>query len=276
MAGDGGHVWEVELQQQLEAQRAGFQRVVDEANATIKRLRRVIDDEHERHSATQAELENLKKGSIAMMKYVTSLQRKKHDEELDSLKERVREAQRAAVPKGGSTGKGRGRDSLERRAAELDAREREIDEQFARMSEERELRRAEADSRFTSEMDQLPEMQKIIVEKDAVRKQLSARLREVEAEARRLKLFEAVGRQRMAEGPGGRDLQLELQAWDDEIVRLRHELATRDLVIEEMRQAFDAKLRNSIALQRIKYEEEIADLKARADAQRPRLSLRRK
>ena len=276
MAGNSGGVFEVELQRQLEAQRMEFQRVVDEANAMIKRLRQVIEDEREGRAAADRELENLKKGSIAMMKYVTNLQRKKHDEELESLKDSLRAAQRPEAPRGGQGAKRAGTARYDRRAADLDAREREIDEQFARMNEERELRRAEADARFTSEMERLPEMQKIIVEKDAVLRELSARLREVEAEGRRLKLFEAVGKQKMAEGLGGHDLQRQLQAWDDEIVHLRHELAGRDQIIEEMQRTFDAKIRNTIALQRIKYEKEIADLKARADAERPRLSLRRK
>lgn len=276
MAGESGRVWEVELERQLETQRAEFQRVVDEANATIKRLHKVIDEERERHAATQTELENLKKGSIAMMKYATNLQRKKHDMELETLKESLREARRSPGARGRNAVKEPGAEALDRRADELDAREKEIKEEFARMKEERELRRADVDSKFIAEMERLPEMQKVIVEEDAELKQLSAKLQEVESEARRLRVYEAVGRGKMVLSNGGRDLERQLQAWDDEIVGLRHELATRDLHIEELQRTYDAKMRNTMALQRIKYEEEIAELKRRARVARPRLGLRRR
>lgn len=119
VAGAKGTRDERETQERLAAQRAEFQRVVDRANATIGDLRTFIRDMEERlkraeeavqverraREAAEGELENLKRGSQNMIRYVSSLQRKKHDEEirfmqemLDSLQKQVEHAKSLALP----------------------------------------------------------------------------------------------------------------------------------------------------------------------------------
>ncbi len=205
-----------------------------QARMKLEEFRDMYSREEKRRAEIEAELENLKKGSIAMMKYVTNLQRKKHDEELESLKETVREEEgrrktleeqvgtlekevaekRDALARAGSAGQpvagrpvpirgvaqvdsdalkvkeadfAKAKADLDRQNRALEIRRKEIEEQFQRMKEERELRRAEADSKFTSEMGQLPEMQKVIVEKDNRIKEIQITMESREDELRKLK-----------------------------------------------------------------------------------------
>ncbi len=205
-----------------------------QARMKLEEFRDMYSREEKRRAEIEAELENLKKGSIAMMKYVTNLQRKKHDEELDSLREGVREEEsrrkaleeqvgtlerelsekRDALAKAGSSAQPvagrpvpvRGgapadseairkkeselaelRSKLDGREKDLSARKRELDEQFQRLKEERELRRAEADSAFTSEMNKLPELQRAALEKDGKIKELQVSMEAREDELRKLK-----------------------------------------------------------------------------------------
>ena len=62
------------------------------AEAIIAQLRKELEAERTARQAAEAELEKLKKGSIDMMKYVTNLQRKKHDEELEQLRQELKTA----------------------------------------------------------------------------------------------------------------------------------------------------------------------------------------
>jgi KaiC/GvpD/RAD55 family RecA-like ATPase len=205
-----------------------------QARMKLEEFRDMYSREEKRRAEIEAELENLKKGSIAMMKYVTNLQRKKHDEEMESMKETIREEEsrrktledqvqtlekelaekrealaRAPAPaqpvagrpvpvRGGSAvdteavkklegelSKRQGQ--LEAKEKELTLKKRELDEQFQRLREERELRRAEADSAFTTEMNKLPEMQKLIVERDDTIKELRIQIEAKEDELRKLR-----------------------------------------------------------------------------------------
>lgn len=212
----------------------GMEDELRQARMKLEEFRDMYAREEKRRSEIEAELENLKKGSIAMMKYVTNLQRKKHDEELEGLKESVREEEsrrkaleeqvgalekevvekREALAKAGTAGQpvagrpvpvrggpavdteairakeaeiAKMRAEVDRQNKLLDARKREVEEQFKAMKEERELRRAEADSKFTSEMQQLPEMQKVIIEKDDKIKEVQISLEAREDELRKLR-----------------------------------------------------------------------------------------
>ena len=205
-----------------------------QARMKLEEFRDMYSREEKRRAEIEAELENLKKGSIAMMKYVTNLQRKKHDEELESLRETVREEEsrrkgleehvqtlekeviekREALAKAGTLPQPvagrpvpiRGgpavdsevvkakevqlaevRSKLEAEDRRLKAREKELTEQFQRLKEERELRREEADSQFNNKMNELPEMQKLIVERDDRIKELKISVESREDELRKLK-----------------------------------------------------------------------------------------
>lgn len=97
-----------EWQEQVAAQRAQFQRVVDDANATIRDLRAFLRDTEARleraqedlrsevraRESAEAEVESLKKGAQNMIKYVSGLQRKKHEEEVRFLTEQLEALQR--------------------------------------------------------------------------------------------------------------------------------------------------------------------------------------
>ncbi|HEX9708360.1 MAG TPA: ATPase domain-containing protein [Candidatus Thermoplasmatota archaeon] len=204
-----------------------------QARMKLEEFRDMYSREEKRRAEIESELENLKKGSIAMMKYVTNLQRKKHDEEIESLKETVHEEETrrktleeqvgnlerelvekkealARAPAGPQAVAGRPvsvrggsadveavrrqeaelaevRAKLEAKERELAARKRELDEGFQRMREERELRREEADSKFNQELGKLPEMQKLIVERDDAIKTMRVEMEAREDELRKLK-----------------------------------------------------------------------------------------
>jgi KaiC/GvpD/RAD55 family RecA-like ATPase len=79
------------------------------------------------------------------------------------------------------------RQLLEVKEKEIRAREKELAEQFNRLKEERALRRDEADAAFQQEMNKLPEMQKLIVERDDTIKELRVTLEAKEDELRKLK-----------------------------------------------------------------------------------------
>lgn len=204
-----------------------------QARMKLEEFRDMYSREEKRRAEIEAELENLKKGSIAMMKYVTNLQRKKHDEEIDSLKDSVREEESrrkalegqvsalekelaekkealARAPSGPQAVAGRPvsvrggsvdtetvrkleaeladvKAKQETKERELAARKKELDEQFQRLKEERELRRAEADNKLDQELGKLPEMQKLIVEKDDAIKTMRVEMEAREDELRKLK-----------------------------------------------------------------------------------------
>ncbi len=212
----------------------GMEDELRQARMKLEEFRDMYAREEKRRAEIEAELENLKKGSIAMMKYVTNLQRKKHDEELESLKETAREEEsrrkaleeqvgmlekdlaekREALAKAGTSAQpvagrplpvrggpvvdseairakeselAKARSEIDRQNKLLEARKREVDEQFQRMKEERELRRQEADSKFSSEMSQLPELQKASLEKDGRIKEMQISMESREDELRKLK-----------------------------------------------------------------------------------------
>jgi len=64
---------------------------VNRARAETEEARAEADKEKRRRSELEDELDNLKKGSIAMMKYVTSMQRKKAEEEVLELRRTLEE-----------------------------------------------------------------------------------------------------------------------------------------------------------------------------------------
>ena len=66
-------------------------RIVEDPSDEVRQLRARLAEETRRRETAEAELEALKKGSVAMMKYVSNLQRKKHDEELEFMKQEVAE-----------------------------------------------------------------------------------------------------------------------------------------------------------------------------------------
>lgn len=212
----------------------GMEDELRQARMKLEEFRDMYAREEKRRAEIEAELENLKKGSIAMMKYVTNLQRKKHDEELESLKETIREEEgrrkaldeqvqslereltekrealakapsppqavagrpipvRGGVPVSDEKVKAleqeltKQRQLLEVKEKEIRVRERELAEQFNRLKEERALRRDEADAAFQQEMNKLPEMQKLIVERDDTIKELRITLEAKEDELRKLK-----------------------------------------------------------------------------------------
>jgi hypothetical protein len=76
-------------------------RVVEDAEGVIRDLRALLAEEVKRREAAEAELAKLKEGSITMMKYVTNLQRKKHDEELQEMKQENKDLRaRKEAPRG--------------------------------------------------------------------------------------------------------------------------------------------------------------------------------
>jgi hypothetical protein len=77
----------------------------------IAELRAQLADEKARREAAEKELENLQKGSIAMMKYTANLQRQKNDEELRLKEARISdlEEQVEALKRGQGAGTKRAR-----------------------------------------------------------------------------------------------------------------------------------------------------------------------
>jgi KaiC/GvpD/RAD55 family RecA-like ATPase len=67
---------------------------VNRARADSEDAKAEADKEKRRRSELEEELDNLKKGSIAMMKYVTSMQRKKAEEEVIELKQTLEDERR--------------------------------------------------------------------------------------------------------------------------------------------------------------------------------------
>ncbi len=204
-----------------------------QARMQLEEFRDMYTREEKRRAEIESELENLKKGSIAMMKYVTNLQRRKHDEEVESLKETVREEEGrrktleeqlgtlegelaekkealARAPAGAQAVAGRPvsvrggsidseaikkqeaelavvRKKLESKDKELNVRRRDLDQRFKELKEERELRRAEADSKFNQELDKVPAMQKLVVQKDDAIKAMRIDMEAREDELRKIK-----------------------------------------------------------------------------------------
>ncbi len=268
---------DLEFRARLEVQRVEFQKVVDEANATLKRLGAELNAERSGREEAEAELENLKKGSIAMAKYVTNLQRKKHDEELADLQEQLRASEAKRRKLEAVAGRQEELDYKQKvveqslrqlgarrgsgaREEDLLRRERELLEQFQRLTEERELRRNEADEAFTNRKEELPEMQTLIVERDEKIKELAERCGELEGEVRRLRAIEGLTIESLSKSPKGEELRRRIAAWDDEIVRLRHQLADQGAELEKVKADFVVKMRNTVALQRIGYEKRIKEL----------------
>jgi KaiC/GvpD/RAD55 family RecA-like ATPase len=204
-----------------------------QARMKLEEFRDMYSREEKRRAEIESELENLKKGSIAMMKYVTNLQRKKHDEEIESLKESLREEENrrktieeqvaglekeltekkealARAPSGPQAVAGRPvsvrggnvdseavkrleselaevKEKQEAKERDLAARKKDLDEQFERLKEDRALRRAEADNKLEAELGKLPEMQKLIVEKDDRINTMRVEMETKEDELRKLK-----------------------------------------------------------------------------------------
>jgi len=67
---------------------------VNRARADVEDSKAESEKEKRRRSELEEELNNLKKGSIAMMKYVTSMQRKKTEEEVEDLRRAVEDETR--------------------------------------------------------------------------------------------------------------------------------------------------------------------------------------
>ncbi len=67
---------------------------VNRSRADVEDYKAESEKERRRRSELEDELNNLKKGSIAMMKYVTSMQRKKTEEEVEELRRTVEEETR--------------------------------------------------------------------------------------------------------------------------------------------------------------------------------------
>ena len=67
---------------------------VNRARADVEDSKAESEKEKRRRSELEEELNNLKKGSIAMMKYVTSMQRKKTEEEVEDLRQAVEDETR--------------------------------------------------------------------------------------------------------------------------------------------------------------------------------------
>jgi hypothetical protein len=293
---------EARWKEHLAKQREEFQKVVDEANATLRALRDELRWEQRRRGEVEAELENLKKGSVAMMKYVTNLQRKKHDEEVEDLKRLLRERRgesaggreesdymqkvvethletpRTARAAGAASARSQseapsteGANDLDAREMRLEAREREIEEQFQRLKEERQLRRHEVDSTLSFELGQLPEMQRLIVERDDAIKELLGQLDEAHAKLNGM----AAALRRDANGKplSFAEIDRARDEVDAVLVRQRHQLRQKDEEMARMKADFQTKMRNTIALQRIKYEQEIEAL--RRDAGKGRRRRRR-
>lgn len=277
--------WEVRAR--LEAQRLEFQRVVDEANAALKRLGAELNAERSRREETEAELENLKKGSTAMTKYVTNLQHKKHDEELADLQSQLRASEAKRRELEGRAGRQEELDYKQKvveaplrklgergspglREEDLARRERELLEQFHRLKEDRELGRQEGDEAFTNAMNELPEMQTLIVERDEKIKELVERCGALDNEVRRLRAIEGLTLESLSKSPKGEELRRRIAAWDDEIGRLRHQLADQGAELENVKADFVVKMRNTVAIQRIAYEKRTEELeKARGPRRSP-------
>jgi KaiC/GvpD/RAD55 family RecA-like ATPase len=87
----------VELREIIEEQALEVSQLetkVNRARAETEDSKAAADKEKRRRSELEEELDNLKKGSIAMMKYVTSMQRKKSEEEVIDLQKAVEEEKR--------------------------------------------------------------------------------------------------------------------------------------------------------------------------------------
>jgi chromosome segregation ATPase len=286
---------EAQWKERLAKQREEFQKAVDDANATLKALRDELRWEQRRRGEVEAELDNLKKGAVAMMKYVTDLQRKKHEEEVEDLKRRLsvkdagpsrqyedvddrvevakapptghagmRTAREAAAPVDGQGGAS----ALERRERQVEVRAREVEEQFQRLKEERDLRRAEADGRLDRELGRLPEMQKLVVERDQAIQALRRELEDAHLRISQLDL--ALRRDGQGRPLSQREVDRAREEVDAVLVRQRHELNEKDAEIARLKADLQTKMRNTIALQRIKYEQEIEALKRDAGKGRRR------
>jgi KaiC/GvpD/RAD55 family RecA-like ATPase/chromosome segregation ATPase len=171
----------------------------------MEELRAEAEKEARKRQETQDELDNLKKGSIAMMKYVTSMQRKKAEDEITDLKRSLEDevrrreelqeelsrketAQRAkdvdldkAISDAVSAGaKGmdldtiarlnqeiRDRhDAIEAKEKDLKLKERKIVAQLRKLKEERERAKAIEREAIDDRMQQLPDFQEQILRKD--------------------------------------------------------------------------------------------------------------
>jgi KaiC/GvpD/RAD55 family RecA-like ATPase len=168
-------------------------------------LKTELEKESRKRSEAQDELDNLKKGSIAMMKYVTSMQRKKAEDEITELKRSLEEEVRRreelaeeiakkenalhardvdvdqAISQAVSAGsKNVDMDTIAKlnqeirvRASALEAKdkdlklkERKIVTQLRKLKEERERAKAEERTAIDTQMQQLPDFQEQLMRKD--------------------------------------------------------------------------------------------------------------
>jgi len=178
---------------------------LNRARSELDERRAELEKEARRRQEAQDELDNLKKGSIAMMKYVTSMQRKKAEDEIAELKHSIEEevkrreelveelsnketAARAkdidldkAISQAVSAGaKGIDLDTLarlnqelrDRQAAfeakdkDLKLKERKIVAQLRKLKEERERAKAAEREAIDDRMQQLPDFQEQMLRKD--------------------------------------------------------------------------------------------------------------
>ena len=168
-------------------------------------LKAELEKESRKRTEAQDELDNLKKGSIAMMKYVTSMQRKKAEDEIAELQHNLEEEVRRreelveeigkkenalhardvdvdqAISQAVSAGaRGVNMDTIAKlnqeirvRASALEAKdkdlklkERKIVTQLRKLKEERERAKAEERTAIDTQMQQLPDFQEQLMRKD--------------------------------------------------------------------------------------------------------------
>jgi KaiC/GvpD/RAD55 family RecA-like ATPase len=197
-----------ELREILEEQAMEVSQLETQLSRTRTELEESSEDrerEKRRYKEVQEELDNLKKGSVAMMKYVTTVQRKKSEEEVVDLKRNLEEERKKrkeleeelqnkesalrardldvdqAISQAVSAGaKGVDLDTIaklnqqlrqkttamEARERELKLKERKIVAELRKLKEERARVKKEERKALDDEMAALPQFQEQLLEKD--------------------------------------------------------------------------------------------------------------
>jgi KaiC/GvpD/RAD55 family RecA-like ATPase len=178
---------------------------VNRARADAEDAKSEAEKETRRRTELEDELDNLKKGSIAMMKYVTSMQRKKAEEEVVDLRQSLEEERKrreeleqelaakeealrasdsdvdkaiADAVAAGSTGQDMGdiadlNSQLRKRAMVIEAKEKDLDlkkrkilSQIRKLKEEKEKAASAEREALDERMSALPDLQQQIMEKN--------------------------------------------------------------------------------------------------------------
>jgi KaiC/GvpD/RAD55 family RecA-like ATPase len=178
---------------------------MNRARAEVEEVKTDLEREKRKTGEAEGELSNLKKGSIAMMKYVTSMQRKKTEEEVADLKRSIEDEQKRrqelekdletketalrardmdvdkAIAKAVSDGaKGADMDTIAKlnqeirmRGAAIEAKERDLElkrrkivSQLKKLKEERDRMKAAEREAIDERMAQLPDFQEQLMEKN--------------------------------------------------------------------------------------------------------------